>query len=90
MERTRIIEQLEQMVATGRLTPDEAGRLRAAEGTAEFDAVLVEVRVRHATAHTDAAVASGSMTPEEAAAALARVRDGEHSTELRRQIRPAR
>ena len=37
MQQERIIEQLEKMVASGRVTPEEADRLRATAGTAEFD-----------------------------------------------------
>jgi hypothetical protein len=89
MQAERIIERLETMVASGRLTVEEAERLRATAGTPEFDATLAAVRARHAAVHTDAAVAAGTMSPEDAAASVARVRDGEHSVELRRHIRGA-
>ena len=89
MQPERIIERLDQMVSTGRITADEAMRLRAAAGTAEFDAVMASIRARHAEAHTDAAVAAGTMSPEDAADSLERVRRGEHSTDLRRHIRGA-
>ncbi len=59
MQQERIIEQLEKMVASGRITPEEAARLRASAGTPEFDAVMGEIRARHAQVHTDAAVAAG-------------------------------
>jgi hypothetical protein len=87
MEQERIIEQLDRMVASGRITPQEATCLRAAAGTPEFDAVMATIRTRHARVHTDAAVAAGTMSPEDAAASLERVRDGDHSTGLRRHIR---
>jgi hypothetical protein len=86
MEQERIIEQLDRTVASGRITPEEATCLRAAAGTPEFDAVMATIRTRHARVHTDAAVA-GTMSPEDAAASLERVRDGDHSTGLRRHIR---
>jgi polyhydroxyalkanoate synthesis regulator phasin len=89
MQQERIIERLDDMVAAGRLTAEEAGRLRVAAGTAEFDVELANVRARHAQVHTDAAVATGTMSADDAAAALERVRGGEHSTELRRHIRGA-
>jgi polyhydroxyalkanoate synthesis regulator phasin len=89
MQYERIIEQLDKMVASGRLTPEEAERLRATAGTAGFDEALAAVRTRHARAHTDAAVADGRMSPEDAEALLERVRDGEHSAELRSRIRRA-
>ncbi|HEX4434946.1 MAG TPA: hypothetical protein VH012_08945 [Acidimicrobiales bacterium] len=87
MQPERIIERLDGMVAAGRITTQEASRLRAAAGTAEFDAVLAGIRARHARAHTDAAVAAGTMSPDDAESSLARVRAGEHSGELRRHIR---
>jgi hypothetical protein len=89
MQQERILERLDDMVAAGRLTPEEAAHLRAAAGTAEFDVAMASIRARHAQVHTDAAVAAGTMRPEDAAAALERIRDGEHSTELRRHIRGA-
>ena len=89
MQHERIIERLAGMVATGRITAGEASRLRAAVGTAEFEAVLATIRARHAQAHTDAAVAAGTMTAEDAEASLDRVRHGEHPSELRRHIRGA-
>lgn len=87
MQQERIIDQLEKMVASGRITPDEADRLRAATGTAEFDFVMGAIRARHAQAHTRAAVADGKMSQEAAHALLDSVRDGEHSAALRAQIK---
>ena len=87
MNQQRIIEQLDAMVASGRVLEDEAVRLRACQGTDEFDAILVGIRARHAQVHTDAAVAGGTMDQEEAARYLERVRDGEHSRELRAHIK---
>jgi hypothetical protein len=89
MDHPRIIEQLDRMVVSCRVTPEEADRLRVAAGTTEFDAVMGAIRARHAQVHTDAAVAAGTMRPEEAAAALERVRRGDHSADLRRHIRGA-
>jgi polyhydroxyalkanoate synthesis regulator phasin len=87
MQQERIIEQLDAMVASGRVTPEEATRLRAAAGTAEFDSAVGAVRARHARVHADAAVTAGRMSQEEAEASLARVRLGEHSATLRAHIR---
>jgi polyhydroxyalkanoate synthesis regulator phasin len=89
MDHARVIEKLDRMVASGRITAEEADRLRVSAGTAEFDAVMGAIRARHAQAHTDAAVAAGTMSPEDAAAALERVRQGDHSADLRRHIRGA-
>jgi polyhydroxyalkanoate synthesis regulator phasin len=90
MQPERIIEQLDRMVASGRITDEEAERLRATAGTPAFDAAMAAVRARHAQEHTDAAVAEGRMSPEDAATLVARVRDGEHSAALRSDIRGAR
>jgi polyhydroxyalkanoate synthesis regulator phasin len=87
MEHTRILEQLERMVASGRLTTEEADRLRARGGTERFDEVITEVRSRHARVHTDAAVEAGTMSADEADGTLERVRQGDHSAALRRRIK---
>jgi hypothetical protein len=87
MEQTRIIEQLDRMVDSGRVTPEEATMLRSAAGTPAFDEVMGTIRARHARVHTDAAVAAGTIGREEAEASLERVREGDHSPELRRRIR---
>jgi hypothetical protein len=87
MQEERIIEQLDNMVAAGRITPDEAARVRATAGTAEFHAALGAIRARHAQIHAVDGVAAGRLSREEADAALHRVRDGEHSAELRAHIR---
>ncbi|HEX4125979.1 MAG TPA: hypothetical protein VHX67_00220 [Acidimicrobiales bacterium] len=89
MQHDRIIERLDAMVASGRLTAQEATRLRATAGTPEFDEAMAAIRARHAQVHTDAAVAAGTMSAEDAASSLERVRDGEHSRQLRRHIRGA-
>jgi polyhydroxyalkanoate synthesis regulator phasin len=83
----RILERLDAMVATGRVTEEEAARLRACAGTVEFGPALAAIRARHAAVHTEAAVREGRMTQDEADAALDRVRSGEHSGSLRRHIK---
>ncbi len=87
MDPQRMMERLDAMVAKGRITTEEAARLRAAEGTPEFDRVIVAIRARHAQAHTDPAVVEGRMSQHDADAYLERVRTGEHSRELRTHIR---
>jgi polyhydroxyalkanoate synthesis regulator phasin len=87
MQGERIIEQLDSMVESGRITPEEAARLRATEDTAEFDAAINEIRARHAGAHMEAAVADGGMSREEADGLLERVRHGEHPEGLRARLR---
>jgi polyhydroxyalkanoate synthesis regulator phasin len=83
----RIIDHVDRMVASGLITAEEAAQLRAAQGTEGFEEAIVAIRARHAQAHTDTAVSHGRMNQEEADGLLERVRSGEHSSELRRQIR---
>lgn len=87
MDPQRMMERLDAMVSSGRITEEEAVRLRASEGTPAFDDVVARIRARHAQAHTDPAVAEGRMSRQEADRLLERVLAGEHSTELRRQVR---
>jgi hypothetical protein len=87
MQEERMIEQLETVVASGRITPGEAARLRAAAGTPDFDSAMGEIRARHAQVHADAEVAAGRLSREEADATLDRVGDGEPTAELRARIR---
>jgi polyhydroxyalkanoate synthesis regulator phasin len=87
MDEGRMMQRLDTMVAKGRITPDEAAQLRVTEGTSEFQQVLARIRARHAQSHTDPAVADGAMSQEEADHLLERVLAGEHSTELRKQVR---
>jgi hypothetical protein len=89
MDHRRVLEQLDRMVASGRVTQEEAYGLRGAASTTEFDAVMTAIRARHAQAHLDAAVAAGTISPEDAAAGLESVRQGDHSAGLRRRIRGA-
>jgi YHS domain-containing protein len=87
MDEARMMQRLDAMVANGRITPEEAAALRAAEGTPAFEEIVARVRARHAQAHTGPAVAEGTMSQEEADQLLGRVLAGEHSTELRKQVR---
>ena len=87
MDAARMMERLDAMVSNGRITDEEAAQLRATHGTSAFDDVVARIRARHAQAHTDPAVADGTMTQEEADHLLERVLAGEHSTELRKQVR---
>ena len=89
MDPRRMLDRLDSMVTAGRITPDEAAQLRAAEGTPAFDEIVARIRARHAQTHTDPAVATGRMSQEEADGLLARILSGEHSTELRKQVRGA-
>jgi hypothetical protein len=81
--RSRVLTQLAKLTASGRLTEEEATRLRAATGPREFDDAVRDISVRHASAAVAAAVADGRMSQDEADAVLDRLRSGEHSRSLR-------
>ncbi len=90
MKRERIITQVDKMVASGRITEAEAERLRATEGTADFDAAIAGIRARHASAQMESAVGAGEMSQEEADRYLDRLRSGEHPEGLRARLRKHR
>ena len=87
MKQERIVQQVDKMVESGRITEDEAAQLRATEGTAEFDAAVGAIRARHAAGHMEQAIATGDMTQEEADGYLERLRSGEHPRGLRARLR---
>ncbi|MEO8899637.1 MAG: hypothetical protein ABI352_02195 [Candidatus Dormibacter sp.] len=84
--RGRILERLDKMMASGRVTETEAARLRAAADEVQFDEAVRSIRVRHAGARLDAVVEGGQMTQEEAAGYLERLRKGEHPRSLRTHL----
>jgi len=89
----RLLERLDHMVESGRVTEGEAARLRAATGPGEIERAVGAIRLRHAGARLDAAVADGDMSREEADGFLERLRNGEHPRGLRShlaQLRPRR
>ena len=86
MKEERILQQLDKMVASGRITEDEAADLRAAEGTEQFEQALGAIQVRHAGEHMQSAIPAGEMTQEEADAYLDRLRRGEHPKGLRARL----
>ncbi|HEY2215649.1 MAG TPA: hypothetical protein VGH31_11370 [Acidimicrobiales bacterium] len=86
MNQSRILEQLNKMVSSGRVTDDEAVRLRLAEGTDAFDEVVNEIRMRHASAHLAQSVADGGITDEESQGYLEQIRHGEHPKDLRSRL----
>jgi hypothetical protein len=70
-------ERLAKMLAAGRITADEAERVRAAAERGEVDDTVAEIRLGHVKDRLDAAVANGELTAEEADAVLERVAAGE-------------
>jgi hypothetical protein len=90
MRQERIIERVDKMVKSVRITEEEAAQLRATEGTPDFDGAVGAIRARHAGAHMEAAVAEGEMSQEEADGYLVRLRSGDHPEGLRARLRKHR
>lgn len=86
MKEQRIIEQVEKMVESGRITEAEAAQLRATEGTLEFEAAVGAIRARHASALMETAIADGEMNQQEADEYVERLRKGEHPKGLRARL----
>jgi hypothetical protein len=70
--------RIHKMLAAGRITEDEADRVREAAGSGDLHAVVADIRLRHAQRWVDAAVADGRMTQAEADRTLERLARGEH------------
>ena len=90
MKQDRILQQLDKMVASGQMTSEEADRLRKTQGTPEFEAAMLDVRLRHAGERLDSAVSEGQMSRQEADEQLERLRRGEHPKGLRARLRAHR
>ena len=86
MKEERILQQLDKMVASGRITEDEATDLRAATGTEQFQRAVGAIQARHAGEHMESAIAAGEMTQAEADAYLDRLRRGDHPKGLRARL----
>ena len=85
-KRKHLRVRVDKMLESGRITEQEAERLRTAGEPGEFDAVVRDIRVRHAGISLGAAVEGGSLNEEEAKRFLERVSQGEHSPSLRSQL----
>lgn len=81
----RVPRRLDKLVASGRLSAEEANRLRSGEPR-EIEETVIGIRVRHAGARLEAAVAAGEISQAEADAVLDRLRLGDHSAEVRARI----
>jgi hypothetical protein len=90
VKEERILQQLDKMVASGQMTPEEAERLREAKGKPEFESVVLDVRLRHAGQRLHSAVSAGQMSQQEADDQLERLRKGEHPKGLRARLRAHR
>lgn len=82
----RVPRRLDRLVSSGRLTAEEADRLRVGADGEVDEEVLVGIRARHAAAKLDAGVAAGEIDREEADAIRVRLLSGEHSAELRARL----
>ena len=65
------------MVDAGRVSRDDAARLRRAAESGGLDEALAEIRRKHAEARIVGAVESRRLTSEEAKVVLGRLEDGE-------------
>jgi hypothetical protein len=90
VKEERILQQLDKMVASGQVTPDESERLQEVQGRPEFEAAVLDVRLRHAGERLHSAVSAGEMSQQEADDQLDRLRRGEHPTGLRARLRAHR
>jgi hypothetical protein len=78
-------QQLTHMQTSGKLTPEEALAMGSGDSK-EREAVMRGIRVRHASARLDAAIAAGAISKEAAADLIQQVKRGEHSSALRTRI----
>ncbi|HMG25974.1 MAG TPA: hypothetical protein VKH36_04080 [Acidimicrobiia bacterium] len=89
-DRDRALQRLDKMLEAGRVTEEEAERVRSATGSDDVDDAVGEIRVRHATEWLDEAVGKGRLTAEEAATVLDRLKNGEDPSALRGLLRGRR
>lgn len=78
--------RLDRMLARGRVTRDEAARVRAATDDGERQAALAAIRLRHASERAEQAVAEGRVSRADADAALARLAAGGDASAIRRLL----
>jgi len=83
-----LTQSIDKLLASGQVTEEEAARLHAALEQGGRDAVVRDIRVRHAEAALAGAVQDGRTTQQEADGYLDRLRAGEHSRSLRGFRRP--
>ncbi len=86
-KRRRLLDKVGALVDSGLVTSQEAERLRSATDQGEFDAVVLDIRVRHAGTSMGAAVEDGRLTRADAEGFLERLRQGEHSRSIRLPVR---
>ena len=79
----RLDERLAKMVKAGRLTDEDAARLRAAAESGQLEETAREIQLKHARARVSAAVEEGRLTEREARALVDRLEKGEDPRFLR-------
>ena len=82
-EDERLLRRVDKMVEAGRVTGEEAERVRAAADSGELDDAVREIRLRHARARVGAELRDGRVTQDEADLILQRLENGEHPRLLR-------
>ncbi|MDQ3643586.1 MAG: hypothetical protein M3450_19485 [Actinomycetota bacterium] len=83
MEAERTLRRIDKLLEAGRVTSEEAARVRAASDTGELDDAVREIRLRHARERLGAQSRDGGVTQEEAELILQRIEKGEHRGLLR-------
>ena len=81
---------VDKMVGSGRITGQEAERMRAAGSPGEVDEVVREISLRHAGTKLNAAVDDDRLTKVEADGFLDRLRAGEPLKSLQAELRGLR
>ena len=79
----RLLQRLDKLVEAGRLTEDEAARLRAVADADELEEAARAIQLRHARARVDDGVTKGAVTRDEADDLLDRLDRGEDPRLLR-------
>lgn len=86
-EGARLVERLDKMVRAGRITEEDAERLRAAAKSGELKDAAREIQLRHARGKVSAAVEDGRLSQEQADAIFDRLEKGEDPRFLLRGLR---
>jgi hypothetical protein len=77
---------VDKMLAAGRITADEAERIRAAATQGDVDQAVAEIRRRHALEWAATAVGDARLSDDEAADLVAAVERGESPKIIRRPL----
>ncbi len=86
MSAPQVLRRVDKLLRASRIGEDDAARLRAAAQSGGLDDAIAEIRREHARARVVGAVEVSRLTPEEAAAILGRLEDGEDPRRLLRGV----